>query len=302
MYVAHTGATASTCSTARRGRTRGRSPICPASPASSIDQEQRPALHERPGRGAGQRLSLLGRESARPGRGRRRIRTGSPTTARRRRLYAFNLGEPLGEDCTASRRRPRLACRSIAELPLPGRPRWAVYDPERDRVYANIREPAQIVVIDAASSGDRPARTSRAERRPARALARPRPALLRRRRRRARRPRPRQRRRCCARLPLPGVPDVVMHDPSGGVSTSRSASPASSAASTRERLEPLETIETERGRAHDSAGSPTAAACTSSAPQSGGAARLRGTRLSRTRAGSSPPRRRARSPTASARC
>jgi hypothetical protein len=67
---------------------------------------------------------------------------------RRRYLYAFNLGEPLGEGCTASvvsldERRV------IAELQLSGRPRWATYDPERDRVYVNIREPAEIAVIDA---------------------------------------------------------------------------------------------------------------------------------------------------------
>src|SRR5215204_3388213 len=67
---------------------------------------------------------------------------------RRRRLYAFNLGEPLGENCTASV--IDLGSKGvIAELPLPGRPRWAVYDERRDCVYANIREPAHIVVIDA---------------------------------------------------------------------------------------------------------------------------------------------------------
>jgi DNA-binding beta-propeller fold protein YncE len=66
----------------------------------------------------------------------------------RRRVYAFNLGEPLGENCTASVVDLDLL-RVIAELTLPGRPRWALYDLERDRVYANIREPAVIVVIDA---------------------------------------------------------------------------------------------------------------------------------------------------------
>jgi DNA-binding beta-propeller fold protein YncE len=65
----------------------------------------------------------------------------------RRRLYSFNLGEPLGEGCTASV--VDLDPMSVIdELPLPGRPRWAVYDEERDVVYANIKEPAQIVVID----------------------------------------------------------------------------------------------------------------------------------------------------------
>jgi hypothetical protein len=43
----------------------------------------------------------------------------------RRHLYAFNLGEPLGENCTASV--VDLASLRVAgELPLPGRPRWAL--------------------------------------------------------------------------------------------------------------------------------------------------------------------------------
>ena len=96
---------------------------------------------------------------------------------RRRRLYAFNLGEPLGESCTASVVDVD-SLRVLRELALPGRPRWAVYDEERDCVYANIREPAEVVVIVC----------------PARAFARPRSPLLRSRRRRARGPRPRQRR------------------------------------------------------------------------------------------------------------
>jgi serine/threonine-protein kinase len=66
---------------------------------------------------------------------------------RRRHLYAFNLGEPLGENCTVSVVDVD-AKRVVAELPLPGRPRWAVYDDERDCVYAAIREPAEIAVID----------------------------------------------------------------------------------------------------------------------------------------------------------
>src|SRR5262249_24434231 len=59
---------------------------------------------------------------------------------KRRRLYSFNLGEPVGEGCTASVV-DLDTLRVIAELPLPGRPRWAVYDEERDSVYANIKEP-----------------------------------------------------------------------------------------------------------------------------------------------------------------
>ena len=66
---------------------------------------------------------------------------------RRRRVYSFNLGEPPGENCTASIvELDPLGV--LTELALPGRPRWALYDRERDVVYANIQQPAQIVVID----------------------------------------------------------------------------------------------------------------------------------------------------------
>ena len=64
----------------------------------------------------------------------------------RGRLFSFNLGEPLGEQCTASvvdLDRQRV----VVTISLPGRPRWAVYDSASDRVFANIREPAQILVL-----------------------------------------------------------------------------------------------------------------------------------------------------------
>jgi DNA-binding beta-propeller fold protein YncE len=55
----------------------------------------------------------------------------------RRNLFAFNLGESLGKDCTASV--VDLASSTVVtEITLPGRPRWAVYDKTRDRIYANI--------------------------------------------------------------------------------------------------------------------------------------------------------------------
>ena len=130
--------------------------------------------------------------------------------SRRRCLYSFNLGEPLGEKCTASVVDLE-AMQVIAELPLPGRPRWAVYDIDRDRVYANIREPAQIAVIDAErlviedvfavpSEGphglwlDRDRLFCAAD---GGALV-----VL-----------DRDSGRVQANLPLPGVPDVVWHDP-----------------------------------------------------------------------------------------
>src|SRR5439155_19643428 len=44
---------------------------------------------------------------------------------RRRRLYSFNLGEPLGQECTASDVDVD-SMGVVAELPLQGRPRWAL--------------------------------------------------------------------------------------------------------------------------------------------------------------------------------
>jgi DNA-binding beta-propeller fold protein YncE len=68
----------------------------------------------------------------------------------RGRLFCFNLGDPPGENCTASVI-DLAGQRVIATIPLPGRPRWAVFDPATDHVYANIRDPAQILAIDAAA-------------------------------------------------------------------------------------------------------------------------------------------------------
>src|SRR5262249_28752642 len=65
----------------------------------------------------------------------------------RRSLFTFNLGDPPGQGCTAS----VVALDSlqvVATIPLPGRPRWAIYDAATDSVYVNIRTPAQIVAID----------------------------------------------------------------------------------------------------------------------------------------------------------
>ncbi len=37
---------------------------------------------------------------------------------------------------------------SVAEVPVPGRTRWTVYDPGRDTFYVNIASPGKIVVLD----------------------------------------------------------------------------------------------------------------------------------------------------------
>lgn len=66
---------------------------------------------------------------------------------RRNRLLAANVGDPARpRSFTASlvdvERRER-----IAEIPMPGRTRWAVYDVQRDVFLVNIADPARIVVL-----------------------------------------------------------------------------------------------------------------------------------------------------------
>jgi serine/threonine-protein kinase len=171
---------------------------------------------------------------------------------RRRHLYSFNLGEPVGENCTASIV-DLDSIAVIAELPLPGRPRWAVYDPAGDVVYVNILEPAEIVVIDCGAMVIQ------------RALAVPSAG-------------PHglwfaSGRLFCAAdggdlvvldggsgdviasLPLPGVPDVVMHDRDLERLYVAIGEPGLVCAFDSERLEQLETVETERG-AHSSGWDP----------------------------------------------
>jgi DNA-binding beta-propeller fold protein YncE len=86
--------------------------------------------------------TLLGRVSV------DRRPNGLALDTRARRVFSFNLGEPAGANCTASvvsvdERRV------VATIPLPGRPRWAVFDDRTRSVYANISDPPLISVIDA---------------------------------------------------------------------------------------------------------------------------------------------------------
>ncbi len=165
-----------------------------------------------------------------------------------RNLYSFNLGEPVGTNCTASVVSVD-AQRVVATLPLPGRPRWAVFDRGTRCVYANISDPALIVVID----GDSLA-ISRSISVPAagphglaRVGGRGKASLW-----------------CAAdagqlvvldpksgaalaSLPLPGVPDVVMHDQGLGRLYVAVGSPGTiTVFDARDRRE-LETIVTEEG-------------------------------------------------------
>jgi DNA-binding beta-propeller fold protein YncE len=187
---------------------------------------------------------------------------------RRRRLYAFNLGVPLGENCTASVV-DLDALAVITEIPLPGRPRWALYDEERDRVYANIRDPAEIVVIDAQSPSVEGAFPV--------PCAGPHGLWL------------DGGRLFCAgdggelvvldagngtvlkSLPLPGVPDVVMHDPSLRRLYVAIGDPGVVVSVNSEALAEVETIATEPG-AHTTGWDPVGQTLYVFCPESCGAA------------------------------
>ncbi len=186
----------------------------------------------------------------------------------RRRLYAFNLGKPLGENCTASVVELD-SMGVIGELPLPGRPRWAVYDPERDVIYANIQQPAQIVVIDCervVNERALPVSTAGPH-----GLSLDGGKLF-----------------CAAdggalvvldrdsgevleSLPLPGVPDVVMHDPDLRRLYVAIGEPGLVCSFDSDRLEQLETVETESG-AHTTGWDPAGRCLYVFCPASGGAA------------------------------
>jgi DNA-binding beta-propeller fold protein YncE len=186
----------------------------------------------------------------------------------RRRLYSFNLGEPVGEGCTASTVDLE-SMTTIAELPLPGRPRWAIYDGDRDVVFVNIREPAEIEVIDASTGS-----IVRAFAVPS---AGPHGLWL------------DQGRLFCAadggalvvldanngevlaNLPLPGVPDVVMHDPERQRLYVAIGEPGVVCSVDSEQLSVLETVETEPG-AHTSCWDPDGGCLYVFCSTSGGAA------------------------------
>ncbi len=63
------------------------------------------------------------------------------------RAYTFDLGDPPGVGCSSTV--VDLETNSVHQhVALPGRPRWAVYDADSGAVYANISDPPCIVVID----------------------------------------------------------------------------------------------------------------------------------------------------------
>jgi len=187
--------------------------------------------------------------------------------SKRRRVCSFNLGEPLGENCTASVVDVD-SLQMIVELALPGRPRWTLYDSERDVVYANIREPAEIVVIDAEAAAisrafpvpvegphglwlDRGQLFCAADGGALIVLDRDSGAVL-------------------EQLPLPGVPDVIMLDAELQRLYVAIGDPGVVCTFTSRPLAHLETVETEAG-AHTCGWDPDARCLYVFCPQSGGA-------------------------------
>jgi DNA-binding beta-propeller fold protein YncE len=67
----------------------------------------------------------------------------------RRLLLAANVGDPAisGSHTLSIVALDRHAV--VAEIPVPGRTRWAIYDPDAERFYVNIAAPARIVIVDA---------------------------------------------------------------------------------------------------------------------------------------------------------
>lgn len=188
---------------------------------------------------------------------------------RRRTLYSFNLGEPPGTGCTAS----VISVddrRVAATLDLPGRPRWAVFDRSTDSVYVNIQDPAVIVRIDAATRteagridvgaagphglavvGDQ--LWCAADGRELTVIDRLGAAP-----------------RVTKRLPLGGVPDVVMYDATGRRLYVAVGSPGLVTVFDTERLEAVETVETDEG-AHTIGWDPVTRHLYAFAPLRGGA-------------------------------
>jgi DNA-binding beta-propeller fold protein YncE len=157
----------------------------------------------------------------------------------RRRLASFNVGAPFTASVVDVD-----AMHAISEIPLPGGPRWALYDDVRDRVYAKISDLPEIVVIDLARS-----RIDTSFPAPS---AGPHGLGL------------HDSRLLCAtdagelvvldaddgtvieRLPLPGVPDVVMLDPVSRRLYVAMGDPGVVCSFAGERLEHRETVETEQ--------------------------------------------------------
>lgn len=68
----------------------------------------------------------------------------------RRLLLAANVGDPARPGSFTVSVVDVAGRAMIADVPVAGRTRWTVFDPERGRFYVNIADPPQIAIIDAA--------------------------------------------------------------------------------------------------------------------------------------------------------
>ena len=187
----------------------------------------------------------------------------------RRNVFAFNLGEPAGTNCTASvisldERRV------VRTLPLPGRPRWAVFDAARERVYVNIQAPAVILVIDTATLRETERIDVGCEGPHGLALVEDRLFCAADGRELVVIDVAKAARSVVARLPLRGAPDVVMHAPTHRRLFVAIGSPGLVSSFDTEKLIEVETIETAPG-AHTIAWDPSSAQLYVFSPQRGGA-------------------------------
>jgi len=184
---------------------------------------------------------------------------------RRRNLYSFQLGDPPGTGCTASVVSIDEG-RVIRTIPLPGRPRWSLFDPATDAVFVNIQSPAVVLRIDAAALQESGRTEVGADGPHGLGLVRGRlfcaadggelvvidgPRVVK-------------------RLPLPGAPDVVMHDDRRGRLFVAIGSPGVISVFDTERLEEIGTVETDEG-AHTIGWDPVTAQLYAFAPRRGGA-------------------------------
>jgi DNA-binding beta-propeller fold protein YncE len=71
----------------------------------------------------------------------------------RRLLLAANVGDPATPGSFTVSMVDVAAGAMVADVPVPGRTRWAVFDSESGWFYVNIADPPRIVVIDAANAG-----------------------------------------------------------------------------------------------------------------------------------------------------
>jgi DNA-binding beta-propeller fold protein YncE len=72
----------------------------------------------------------------------------------RRLILAANVGDPQIPGSQTISMIDLDAQAMLAEIRVPGRTRWAIYDPDAQVFYVNIADPAQIIIVDARNPRD----------------------------------------------------------------------------------------------------------------------------------------------------